>query len=94
MEDTTMNAMKTAAEFPVKFAGLMMETMKRSTELSMSYVQGLEKNNREFMKASYDLMNVALPGENKIWEAQTQMVEKAMKMYEDSYEKMMSAVKI
>lgn len=92
--ENTMNAMKVMSEFPVKFSGLMMETMKRSTELSMAYVQGLEKNNREFMKASYDLMNAALPGESKMWEAQTQMVEKAMKMYEESYEKMMSAVKI
>lgn len=77
-------------ELPMNFVELMMETVKKNTELSINFVKEMEKNQRDFMKASYDLLNVAMPMEGKLWDMQTNVMEKTMDMYEKSYEKVMA----
>ena len=85
--------LKNLGEVPTKMTELVVDTMKKNTELSLAFAQAVEKNNRDFLKASLELVNVMLPGEAKLWDAQSQVVEKTMKMYEEGYEKVVGMFK-
>jgi hypothetical protein len=79
-------------DLPIKVTELIMTNLKKNTELSLNFFQEIEKNQREFFKGSYDLMNIALPFEGNIWEMQTKMIDKTMNIIDETYEKMKSVL--
>ena len=80
-------------EIPMGLMDLMVTAMKRNTETSVNFIKEMEKNQRDFIKASVELMNTTLPGEAKLWGMQTEMLDKGLEVCEKSYEKLMSVWK-
>jgi hypothetical protein len=62
-------------------------SLKKPLDLTFSYLQDLEKNQREFFRNSYELCNIAFPGEEKFWELQATLAEQGFKMIDSVYEK-------
>ena len=77
-------------QLPMNVFELMVDNFKKNAELSMNFFKALEKNQRDFMKSSYDMLNVAAPGEAKLWDMQTNVMEKTIEVTEKSYEKLMA----
>lgn len=88
MQDTN-----TMFQLPVKLGEVMVETMKKNTELSLNFLKEVEKNQREAMKSVYEAMNIDMPFDAKIWDTQINMVEQTMKDCDTMYEKMASVWK-
>jgi hypothetical protein len=88
MQDTN-----TMFQFPAKLGEVMVETMKKNTELSLNFLKEVEKNQREAMKTVYEAMNIEMPFDAKIWDTQINMVEQSMKACDTMYEKMSSVWK-
>lgn len=88
MQDTN-----TMFQLPVKLGEVMVETMKKNTELSLNFLKEVEKNQREAMKSVYEAMNIDIPFDAKIWDTQINMVEQTMKACDTMYEKMASVWK-
>lgn len=88
-----MTDINTMMELPVKVTEIMVEVMKKNTELSMSFMRELEKNQREAFKGISEAMNIEMPFDTKIWDTQISMMEQGMKMCDGMYEKFSSMVK-
>ena len=88
-----MPDINTMMELPVKVTEIMVEVMRKNTELSMSFMRELEKNQREAFKGISEVMNIEMPFDAKIWDTQISMMEQGMKMCDGMYEKFSSMVK-
>lgn len=88
MQDTN-----TLLQLPAKLTEIMVDTMKKNTELSISFLREVEKNQREAMKGVYEAMNLEMPFDGKVWDTQINMMEQGMKMADDMYVKLSSMVK-
>lgn len=88
-----MTNTNTLLDLPVKVGEVMIDTMKKNTELSINFLKEVEKNQREAMKTVYEAMNIDMPFDSKIWDTQINMMEQTMKMYDSMYEKMSASWK-
>lgn len=88
-----MNDTNTLLNLPAKVGEVMVDTMKKNTELSINFLKEVEKNQREAMKTVYEAMNIDMPFDSKIWDTQINMMEQTMKMCDSMYEKMSSVWK-
>lgn len=78
-------------EMPTKVTEVMIETMKKNTELSINFMKEIEKNQREAIKTVYEAMNLEMPfADSKIWDTQINMMDQGMKMFDGIYEKLSS----
>lgn len=84
----------TLLEIPVKVTEIMVEAMKKNTELSINFMKEIERTQREAMKSVSEAMNIEMPfADSKIWDTQINMMEQSMKMFDGMYEKLSSMAK-
>jgi len=80
-------------ELPTKLMEMSAENTKKSMDLTMNYLQSLDKMQRDLIKQTYELLNQTWPGEAKIWEFQTNMLQKGFDLLDKTYEKFVPAGK-
>lgn len=83
----------TLLEMPAKVTEIMVETMRKNTELSINFMKEVEKNQREALKSVSEAMNMEMPFDSKVWDTQINMMEQGMKMVDGMYEKLSSVMK-
>ncbi len=80
-----METQNAILELPVQLTEIMLGSIKKSGELTMNYMQELEKNQRDYVKSISETLNTVMPGESKLWEMQTGLMDQGMKMYDKFY---------
>lgn len=74
--------------FNVKLAEMVTENMKKTTEMSLEYMKNVEKAQRDFVKGTMELFSQSFAGESKLWETQTNLMEKMFQAADKNYEGM------
>lgn len=73
-------AMKRALDVPTQAFDILVDSSKKIQEASLDYFRQIEKIQREHWQDMTKVMSTVLPGESKLWEAQTKMIENSFDM--------------
>lgn len=74
--------MDTWMKVPAQMGEMMMANMQATQKASLDYFKAVEKIQRETTKNMAELWNTMIPGENMLWKAQMDMVEKSFDLAE------------
>ena len=69
-------------KIPVQMGEMMMANMQATQKASLEYFKAVEKIQRETTKNVSELWGSMLPGENTLWKAQMDSVEKGFDLVE------------